>query len=519
MTRRILLVNVLGLALLMVGIFYLDQFRANLIEERISSLVVQGKIIARAVAEEAAGNEDNPTLDPIAAKDAMLRLVELNRTEAQLWLDNKGPITSTKSYAFNGQVISGPLPPQERGFKELIGRAYDALIAFLPAGPSRIKIEPVHGRFRLLPQINAALAGQTSSSVRRSVTGDLIVYVAVPVQSYHLVLGAMLFETRAGDIEGWVRDDRIEIIEIFMFVLAVTVILSLLMAATIARPIRRLAEAANRLDPARAKRVEIPDLANRHDEIGDLSASLRAMTDALLRRIDAIESFAADVAHEIKNPLTSLRSAVETLRRVNNEEQRARLLEVILEDVGRIDRLISDISSASRLDAELSRAISVEVDLGRLMETLLQVYTDMASSHGRSLTLKLDGGVFGRDGLILAEGLESRLGQVMRNLIDNAISFSPPHGKVTLTARRRAGWIDLIVEDEGPGIPEESLDRIFERFYSERPEGESFGAHSGLGLSIARQIVEAHKGTIRAENIKDAAGGIKGARFIVSLPV
>jgi two-component system sensor histidine kinase ChvG len=355
--------------------------------------------------------------------------------------------------------------------------------------------------------------------VRRAANGDLVVWVAVPVQPYRQVMGAMLFETRAGDIESWVREDRIEIIEIFMFVLAVTIILSLLMAATIARPIRRLAEAALRLDPARARQVEIPDLANRRDEIGDLSVSLRAMTEALLRRIDAIESFAADVAHEIKNPLTSLRSAVETLARVTNEVQRERLLKVILDDVGRIDRLISDISSASRLDAELSRAISSPVDLGRLMETLCQVYTEMAASHGRHLTLDLDGGALGRDGLIIAEGLEGRLGQVMRNLIDNAISFSPPNGKVQLRAHRRAGSVELIVEDEGPGIPEESLTRIFERFYSERPEGESFGVHSGLGLSIARQIVEAHKGTIRAENLKDSEGRIKGARFIVSLPV
>jgi two-component system sensor histidine kinase ChvG len=256
-------------------------------------------------------------------------------------------------------------------------------------------------------------------------------------------------------------------------------------------------------------RAEIPDFTDRPDEIGHLSGALRAMTDALYARIEAIERFAADVAHELKNPLTSLRSAVETLPRAKRAEDRERLNAIIQHDVKRLDRLISDISNASRLDAELARETGERVDLAKLADAIVSIQKDLAASRNVDVTLGVHAGkqapvVFGHDG---------RLGQVFNNLIDNAVSFSPEDGTVRVNVTGDAERIVVTVSDEGPGIRGD-ISRIFQRFYTDRPDGEHFGDHSGLGLSICRQIVIAHKGTITAENREDRSG----ARFTVTLP-
>jgi two-component system sensor histidine kinase ChvG len=280
------------------------------------------------------------------------------------------------------------------------------------------------------------------------------------------------------------------------------VLLSIYLAGTIARPIRRLAAAAERVRRFHGRQVLIPDFGRRGDEIGDLSASLREMTGALWTRMDAIERFAADVAHEIKNPLTSLRSAVETAARVDDPQKQRRLLAVVLEDVQRLDRLITDISDASRLDAELSRVELEPVLVGRMLEALVDVHQATQSEAAPRLLLSLPAS---GDGALVVPGIEDRLVQVFRNLIANAISFSPSGAPIRLAAERQGDDVVVIIEDEGPGIPEGKLEAIFERFYSERPAGEKFGTHSGLGLSICREIVEAHHGTIRLDC--PAAGG------------
>ena len=261
-------------------------------------------------------------------------------------------------------------------------------------------------------------------------------------------------------------------------------------------------------------RGAIPDMSGRGDEIGDLSLALGDMTEALWRRLDAIERFAADVSHEIKNPLTSLKSAVETAARVQDPERQRKLMQVILDDVGRLDRLIADISDASRIDAELSREETHPTDIGRLLATLVDIHSAADSPEAPRLTLEL-----ATPAGLIVPALEDRLGQVFRNLITNAISFSPPRGLIRIVAARRDGTVEVSVEDEGPGMPEDKIEKIFERFYSERPSGEKFGTHSGLGLSISRQIVTAHGGSVRAENRRDAAGRVVGARFIVRLPI
>ena len=363
-------------------------------------------------------------------------------------------------------------------------------------------------------EVAAALAGQASSKERVNDRGELIVSVAVPIQRYRAVLGVLMLSTRGGDIDRIVRAERVAILQVFLVALGVTILLSVLLAGTIAEPVRRLAQAAEIVRRGKNARAQIPDFTGRRDEIGDLSGALRDMTNALYNRIDAIESFAADVAHEIKNPLTSLRSAIETFRLAKDEKQKDRLMEIIQEDVRRIDRLISDISNASRLDAELSRSELEDVNVVTLLETVCDLFNETGAAGSARVKLDIDAGAPGREGMVV-KGFDTRLGQVVRNLIDNALSFSPEGGTVRVSASRERGRIFIRVEDEGPGIAPENFERIFDRFHTDRPD--SFGEHSGLGLAISRQIVEAHGGTIVAGNrMKD--GEVRGACFTVELP-
>jgi two-component system sensor histidine kinase ChvG len=336
------------------------------------------------------------------------------------------------------------------------------------------------------------------------------------------VLGAVLLTRGGGEIDRAIRSVRFDILRVFGVALLVTIALSFYLAGTIARPIRRLAQAADRLRTSHGRHAEIPDLTRRGDEIGELSGVLREMTDALWTRMDAIERFAADVAHEIKNPLTSLRSAVETAERVSDPRHRDRLMAIIADDVQRLDRLISDISNASRLDAELSRAELEPVDIGAMLAMLADMHraageTDEAADDDSGAPrVVVDAPA---DERLVVPGLEGRLTQVFQNLIANALSFSPPGGTVRVAARRAGDVVRITVSDDGPGIPEGKEQAIFERFYTERPAGEKFGTHSGLGLSISQQIVHAHNGLIDAQNRLSADGRIDGADFIVALPL
>ncbi|HSM95672.1 MAG TPA: HAMP domain-containing sensor histidine kinase, partial [Rhizomicrobium sp.] len=329
-----------------------------------------------------------------------------------------------------------------------------------------------------------------------------------PIQRFKAIYGVLMVSTEGGDIDDIVREERLTLIEVFAVALIVMLLSSLYLAGFIAEPIRRLAAAADRVRGGWAGRDTIPRFHERHDEIGDLSESLSAMTQALYDRIDAIESFAADVAHELKNPLTSLKSAIEMFGRTKDEASREKLMEVVRNDVRRIDRLISDISDASRLDAEMGREAPGPVDIGHLLKTIVEVY-EFSIPRGVTLTLSStlpDGAtIIGRD---------ERLGQIFRNLIDNAISFSPDNAAVSIAARAEGSRALVSVADEGPDIPPDNLESVFDRFYTERPAEHGFGKNSGLGLSIARQIVEGAGGRIWAENREP-----HGARFTVELPL
>ncbi|WP_207485882.1 stimulus-sensing domain-containing protein [Arenibaculum pallidiluteum] len=523
LTLRILAVNVLALAMLVGGLLYLGRYQDRLIEAELDALRVEGRIFAGALGEGAVAREgeEEGALSPEQARLMIRRLVETTETRTRLYgIDGTLLADSRQLMGTDGviQVERLPAPDETPSLGEWLVDTYDRLVtALLP----RRRDLPVYGEHRLQMDaqrrdIARALAGEPASAVWSTAQGQLVLTVAVPVQRFKQVLGAVLLSRSGGEIDRAVRQVRLDILKIFAVALGVTVLLSFYLAGAIGRPIRRLAQAADQVRRGHGRHTAIPDFTGRHDEIGDLSRALRDMTEALWARLDAIERFAADVSHEIKNPLTSLRSAVETAARVTDPSRRARLMEIIEDDVRRLDRLISDISDASRLDAELSRASVEPVDLRRVLRMLADMHEDMRSGEAEAaprLALDLPEG-----GDLTVQGLEGRLVQVLRNLIANALSFSPHGGTVTLGARDLGDRVAITVADEGPGIPEGKLEAIFDRFYTERPRGEKFGTHSGLGLSISRQIVEAHGGTIRAENRRAQDGGIAGALFTITLP-
>src|SRR6266851_4173739 len=520
LTRRIVAVNVLPLALLAVGFLYLGKFEATLIGQQIESLRTQGEIFAAALSEGAVldSADEGEVLLPDLARQMIRRLVEPTRTRARLF-DTAGTLIA------DSNLLRGPgdavqvteLPASERS--GLLSRpadgVYDWIANLLPGRHEH----PAYREGQTAQDYREALqalSGASGSAVQSDhQTGGLVITVAVPLQRYKQVLGAVMLSTSNREIEDELRTVRLELVRIFGVTLLVTVLLSLYLASTIARPIRLLAAAAQRAR-GRGARIEIPDVTGRNDEIGELAGSLREMTAALWQRMSAIESFAADVAHEIKNPLSSLRSAVETAARLDDPVKQRRLMAIVQDDV---DRLITDISDASRLDAELSRLELSPTDIGAMLRALVEMHDTTRSDGSPRLVLDQPADPHGRGRALVVPGIESRLSQIFLNVIANAVSFSPPDGEIRIGAAPDGRAVLVTVEDQGPGIPEDQLSAIFDRFYSERPAGEKFGTHSGLGLSISKQIVEAHRGRIWAENRTDAQGAVCGARFLIRLPV
>ncbi|OJY09211.1 MAG: histidine kinase [Rhizobiales bacterium 62-47] len=547
LTRRIVSLNLAGLIALVASILYLSQFRAGLIDARAQSLLVQGEIIAGAIAASATVETNTITIDPDRLLDlkpgetygapdefsgldfpinpervapVLRRLISPTKTRARIYDRDGVLILDSRSLYGRGDVMRFELPPPTTEKPGIMERTTIAVRTWLNRGdlPLYRELGPENGNG--YQEVAQSLSGQKSSMVRINDRGEIIVSVAVPVQRFRAIHGALMLSTQGDDIDQMVTAERLAILKVFGVAAIVMIVLSLLLASTIAGPVRRLADGAERVRHRVKTRVEIPDFTNRRDEIGHLSGALRDMTESLYNRIEAIEMFAADVAHELKNPLTSLRSAVETLPLARNEASRARLLEVIEHDVRRLDRLISDISDASRLDAELQRQDVAPVDMRRLLTTLTSVANETRLGHDVAVETRFEGSA---TDTFSVRGHDSRLGQVISNLVVNAQSFSEPGGKVRVTCRRVKGEIEVVVDDNGPGIREDALERIFERFYTDRPH-QGFGQNSGLGLSISKQIIDAHRGRIWAENRvgpKDDDGEptVAGARFVVRLPI
>ncbi len=562
--RRIVFLNVFGLLLLVSGILYLNQFREGLIDAKVSSLEVQGEIIAAAISASTSESQEGIQVDPQILLESTSAPGNLQRQaddlfdlEFQIDPTLVAPIvaqvieptgTRARIYGKDGELILDSNQFfKEGGFKNnRDGSDTEQPVSFFTGISQRFKSWyrqydlPIYedigsNNGKAYTEVVSALGGARTPVVRVNNKGELLVSIGVPIRQSSQVNGVLLLSTQGGEIDSIISKERMAIGRVSLFALVITGLLSLILAGTIAGPMRRLSNAAIRVRKSIKAREEIPDFTGRSDEIGDLSGALREMTNALYARIEAIENFAADVSHELKNPLTSLRSAAETLPLAKSDESRHQLVDVILHDVKRLDRLISDISDASRLDAELVREDSEPIDIIQLVNNVGEIVNGMNIGSETNINVVVLP-VSHSPKRLIVNGHESRLGQVLNNLLDNARSFSPDNSDITIGVDRIGDEVEIVVEDSGPGIPEENLKKVFQRFYTDRPGVDSFGKNSGLGLNISRQIIVAHGGRIWAENRQNdlgaeselssdeyadgesAKGPSRGARFVIRLP-
>jgi two-component system sensor histidine kinase ChvG len=497
--RLIIALNLLGLAILVGGALVLNEFRQGLVQARLESLELEGQVIAKVIDEYATLGEPDPTLVSDAA-GSVVNVLSIPSSQRARLFDAHGRLLAD-SFVVADRVDSSPLPPALRPGQRVSAAKADARQA-----------RAALARQALIAEVNEALRGNIVRNLRTGEDGRRVVSVSIPIRHVRAVLGVLTLQ--ASDVEQIVTAQRRALVPFILIAVSVTLISSLLLTQLIAEPVLRLARAADRVRLQHIRAIALPDLAERQDEVGDLTRSLEDMTTTLSERLQAIERFAADVAHELRNPMTSIRSAVETLELVKNDDSRNRLLRILEQDIGRMDRLITDISNASRLDAELSRGSPSPLELDKLLDQICGLYeTTRKSGDVRVRFLPP-----GRSEPIRVLGREEALSQVVRNLIDNARSFSPRGGQVRVGIRRSKGEAVTFVDDDGPGMPPENLETVFQRFYTSRPKGAAFGGNSGLGLAIARQIVEAHGGRIWAEN-RVERGKVAGARFSVALPM
>ena len=518
--RKIVTFNLVGLCLMVAGMLFLAPGRDSLVFQRAKGLVSESELIADVFEAALAptGAVDLITgdgIDPVAT----LQGIDLSNGLEVLVFDSLGRL-----------VARGQSEDRPRGVDDLAGGAGSTLVSdFVSRTWAMLSARLTPGNLPAEVADNAAVGGELAlralEAGRASVTtrldaGGTVLYVATPILHAGGAVGAIAVASSSGEIDGLLRQEREQVLQMFLAGIFISVMLSLMLASTIANPIAELAAAAElgRVKNARKispDRIRIPDLTARPDEIGRLSAALRGMVAALYERIESNEQFAADVAHEIKNPLASLRSAIGTLEIARREDQRKRMLEVIEHDIQRLDRLVTDISTASRLDSELVREEEEPFDLLNMLRNLQEFFTREARLKGVEFVVDLP------EQSVIITGLESRLAQVFVNLLGNAMSFCEDGDAIRLWARKRQNRVLVVVEDTGPGIPESALTKIFQRFYSERPSSQ-FGNNSGLGLAISKQIVEAHGGVIWAENIRptdaDPTSDPLGARFVVGLP-
>jgi two-component system sensor histidine kinase ChvG len=561
--RRIILANTIGLAILLGGIFYLSQYHAWLIDAKRESLRAQGEIIAAAIAANASLETGRIVLDPDLLpeiegskspfRDDGFAALQLSIAPERVTpiLKRLVPATDTRArvYAHDGtliidtaQLLRGQAGRVEPG-GEFHGRIkvknnWTKFLAWLMRGELPVYREIGSANGTAYPEVRMALSGSTTPMLLVNEKGEQIVSMAVPIQYRKAVQGVLLLSTRPGEIDEVLSEERNVIIALALTAFAATLLASFLLARTIAGPMRRLSEVAENVSRNIKARDELPELAHRADEVGQMAAAFREMTASLHRRIEASERFAQDVAHELKNPLTAARSTAEALAYAKGPEQQAELVHQIQGELKRLNKLITDVSNASRLDAELALQETEPVDLREVLHGVAGVFRDILGGEGRRIVLNIapahDPSTY------VVRGLEERLSRVITNLLDNAVSFSPANGIVRVSARRLGSEIEVVVADEGPGIPANKLEDIFKRFYSDRPQTDrTVGKNSGLGLSISREIVNAYGGRIWATNrngtgtaaaawspaagqaadlTAQGPGPMAGAAFVVRLP-
>ncbi len=531
LTVRILAVNIIAIMILGAGILYLGEYTDSLIETELESLQDEARFVSGALSEGTVRPifqvSPIPYQDPLEieaikprlARGMIGRLGQSSKSRIKLFSVDGGLIADTQKLSIASNHVQKERLQPRPGISELFDSSAGRFLDLIPTQTklSSFPQDNIEDIFDFSDSKNA-LSGDISASVWERSDKSIILTAAAPVQKVKQVLGVIVLVRDGSELEKKIAQIRVDVFRVFLGSLGITVMLSIYLSGLIGKPLKKLALAAEAVRIGKSREMEIPDMSKRGDEIGELSLVLRDMTQALRDRMDTIERFAADVSHEIKNPLTSLRSAVETAEKIKDPEKQQKLMDIIHHDVQRLDRLITDISSASRLDAELSREQMEPVDLSALLFQLRDAYKDPIERAGKNnsgahetIIIKINNNVD-----LFVQGKRQRLEQVFGNLISNALSFIPENGQVIIMAEKRKNNIIVTVEDDGPGIPDNKLEEIFDRFYTERPH-ENYGGHSGLGLSISKQIIEAHDGEIWAENKRDDSGKRIGAVFKVKL--
>ena len=542
LTIRIIAVNSLALVMLLLGIFYLGQYQSNLIEAKLETFKTKVDLVSVALSEGAIENQQKSLLTTsktsktkiqLSYKKAqsMIKRFSLTMNQHILLFDDNGEliIDSKKLEKPNDNVNIAAFNLEEKTLNsiQILKKMAHSIIKLIPDQRILPTYQPINStQANDYPDAARAIKGEESVSAWYSEDDNIFLTASTPLIYKGQLLGVILLTKDGKDIKKDISEVWFNVLITFLITSVFTILLSIYLSGTIAHPLKKLARSVEGVRKGKLNYTDIPDMSSRHDEIGELSIALRLMTEALWDRMDSIEGFAADVAHELKNPLTSLRSAVETVSIVKKKSDHKKLIDIILHDVERMDRLISDISNASRLDAELSREELNKIDLKQLLNKLLNVYKTPLERKKTSNEKWGNNVTINKISLLLSSntdneinvwGLEGRLEQVFQNLISNALSFAPENSSVKIKVIEKSSHITIIVEDEGTGIPKNDLNNIFEKFYSQRPKHEDYGKHSGLGLSICKQIITALGGNIFAENIKDNADNITGARFTVIL--
>ena len=520
LTIKILSINVIAIFVVFTAVLHLDRYEDSLIQTELEGLERQATLFANALSEVAVAR--NPGTQNYLSITAVQNVIDRSALDspARSRVFGTGGELLADSYRLPGRVPSVTTKPLASVSPNIFFQKFlDKFFQDFFYSPTQQHVPNYQQHTiqlaRAFPEVISALRGSSIKTVKATTTGRKLLTVAMPIRKkYKPVLGVLLLSSDDKNINVAFNSYQKELIIAVVIAIIITSALSLYLSRSITRPIRRLASAAEKIRSDRNGRHEISEVSERNDELGELSKALTQMTDDLWQRLDAIEKFAADVAHEIKNPLTSIRSAVETASKIKDNEKRDKLLALILDDVHRLDRLITDISDSSRLDTELSREKFTAIDIGKLLLAFYELRTSQKKFGEKNLTLDIMEG----NAELLILGHEIRIVQVIDNIVDNAITFSPPHGNINIVVSADTKSVTITIDDQGPGIPKGKLDAIFDRFYSERPPTEKFGLHSGLGLSICKQITEAHNGEITAENRLNHQSITKGARFIITLP-
>ena len=520
LTLKIWSINIIAIFVILIAVLHLDRYEDSLIQSELEALEHQAELFANALSEVAVKNDPgiHSYLSSIAVQNVINRSALRSPARSRVF-DTAGRLLAD-SQELPGRVpsvITKPLASVfpdiffQKFFNDFFQQFFNSSIQVRRPINEAHKIQLAH----TFPEVISALKGSSIKTVKLRETGESLLTVAVPIQKYKRVLGVLLLSVKDEKVDAAFSSYQKELIIAVVIALVITSALSLYLSRSITKPILSLASAAEKIKNDRSGRSEIPEVSKRDDELGDLSRALIEMTNNLWQRLDAIEKFAADVSHEIKNPLTSIKSAIETATKIKDSGKRDQLLTVILDDVNRLDRLITDISDSSRLDTELSREKFEAIDIESLLLAFHQLRKFQKRFEQKSLTLNIEKG----EKQLLVLGHESRIVQVIDNIVNNAITFAPVNSNINISVSADTTDVKITIDDEGPGIPENKLDAIFERFYSERPAAEKFGLHSGLGLSICKQIVEAHNGKIFAKNRTGYQNDITGARFIITLPI